>query len=136
MENDKINGKWVTLKNGRHVFIKEGQTLAGALKESDRQKTEDLKRIYDSDFGGTDGHKVVWLEKKEYAEVCSAIRTKFTDNIPAKGSVFYRNHYYLFKYDNNACQIVYYKKIPIVGNEDFINKLEARINDRRRKKNS
>ena len=44
--------------------------------------------------------------------------------------------YFLFKYENNTCQIVYYKKIPIVGNEDFINSLEARINDRRRKKNS
>lgn len=120
MENDKINGKWVTLKNGRHIFIKEGQTLAGALKESDRQKTEDLKRIYDSDFGGTDGHKVVWLEKKEYAEVCSAIRTKFADNIPAKGCIFHKNDFYGFHYNEKTYRIVFRLKIEIEGNEDLI----------------
>lgn len=128
MKNDKINGKWVTLKGGRHVFIKEGQTLDNALEESDRQKTENLKQVYDSDFGGNNVGSIV-LEKKEYAAVSSAIRTIYADKIPSIGSVFHCKHYYLFKYNSRSYQIIYYEKIPIEGNEDFIIELEAYIND-------
>ena len=95
MENDKINGKWVTLKNGRHVLIKEGQTLAGALKESDRQKTEDLKRIYDSDFSGTN-IRCVKLEKGEYRSVCSAINTNFPNRKPGRYVFYFGNFVYTY----------------------------------------
>lgn len=60
------------------------------------------------------------LPKKEYAELCSAIRTKFANKIPAKGQMLYGICYYRFNYNKQQAKIVCSYKLPINGNEKLI----------------
>ncbi len=77
------------------------------LKKADR----DAKKTYTE------------LPKKEYAELCSAIRTKFTNKIPIRGHMLYGNNYYRFKYDRKQEKIVCTKRVKIKGNEELISEL-------------
>lgn len=60
------------------------------------------------------------LPKREYAELCSAIRTKFADKIPAKGQMLYGDSYYQFRYDKKQERIVCSLKLAIKDNEKLI----------------
>lgn len=64
--------------------------------------------------------KIVDLPKKEYAELCSAIRTRYADKIPTKGQILYGNNYYRFRYNRNDEEITCTFKVPIIGNEQAI----------------
>lgn len=68
---------------------------------------------------------IIRLPVQEYAEFCSAIRTKHADKIPAKGTILYGNHYYKFTYSKTKEQILCRFKVPILGNEDKINYREG-----------
>lgn len=68
--------------------------------------------------------KHIELSKQEYAELCSAIRTKFADKIPKTGGILYNNHFYRYYYNKNKEQILCSFKIPIEGNEKLIAKWE------------
>lgn len=63
------------------------------------------------------------LPKREYAELCSAIRTKYVNRIPRKGQMLYGNNYYRFAYDKSQERIVCKYKLGIDGNEEIISKL-------------
>ena len=65
---------------------------------------------------------MIWLDTKEYGEVCRAIRTKFANKIPDKGNMLYGNHFYVYTHGRYSHKIVYKLKIEIEGNEDFIAK--------------
>lgn len=62
------------------------------------------------------------LPKKEYAEFCSAIRTRYANKIPAKGQIFHGVNYYRFNYNRAQEKIACTLKIEIIGNEDRINR--------------
>lgn len=68
--------------------------------------------------------KVVMLPKQEYAELCSAIRTKYANKIPKSGSMLYNNSYYVYNYDKKSELIVCTFKVAINNNEDLICELE------------
>ncbi len=60
------------------------------------------------------------LDKKEYAELCSAVRTEHADKIPKKGKMLYGNYFYMFRYTKSQERIVCTLRIPIEGNEEEI----------------
>ncbi len=65
--------------------------------------------------------KVIMLPKQEYAELCSAIRTKYTNKIPENGNLLYNDYFYCYNYNSNEERIIFNRKIKISGNEDLIN---------------
>lgn len=73
--------------------------------------------------------KRIELSKQEYAELCSAIRTKFANKIPKFGGMLYKNSYYRYNYSKQKELIVCVGKIKIEGNEDIIKYLEG-LNDK------
>lgn len=68
----------------------------------------------------TDAIRHLELPKKEYAELCSAIRTRYADKIPKKGQLLYGDNYYQFKYKSKNEQLLCTYKLPIEGNEQII----------------
>lgn len=70
--------------------------------------------------------KVLTLPKQEYAEVCSAIRTKYADKIPKNGYILYKNDFYVYNYNKQNYKIVCLNKIKIEGNEEYIRYLEGK----------
>lgn len=68
------------------------------------------------------------LTPKEYAVVCSAIRTKYGDKIPSKGDLLYGDYYYKYKYNKRNEQIFCTYKINIEGNEWYIALLQGADN--------
>lgn len=74
--------------------------------------------------------KQIELPKQEYAELCSAIRTKLANKIPKSGGMLYKNSYYRYNYNKQKEKIVCIGKIAIEGNEDMIKYLEE-LNDKR-----
>jgi len=64
--------------------------------------------------------RVVMLPKQEYAELCSAIRTKFGNSIPKSGYMLYNNYFYCYNYDSEEESIAFNVKIEIDGNEERI----------------
>lgn len=100
--------------------------------QSTQEKTKDAIRIYSDDpardiseHGGLERipQKILSLPKKEYAELCSAIRTRYADKIPMVGRILNGNHLYLFRYDSHSERIACVYKIPIMGNENIISEL-------------
>ena len=72
------------------------------------------------------------LPKQEYAELCSAIRTKFANKIPKSGGMLYKDSYYVYNYNKHEERIVCVDKYEIKGNEDLIAYMEKNY-DRYRK---
>ncbi len=81
--------------------------------------------------GSAKANNIVILPPKEYAAVCSAVRTRYANKIPDKGSVFYGNNYYRFTYNKNDEKIEYALSLPIENNEKYINWLEDNKNGRK-----
>lgn len=104
---------WIT-SNGAHIPIHEGQTKKEAVQEFSAKPLINKTKS-----------SIVRLPEQEYAEFCSAIRTKHADKIPAKGTILYGNHYYKFTYSKTKEQILCRFKVSILGNEDKINYWEG-----------
>lgn len=64
------------------------------------------------------------LPKKEYSAVCHAIYTKYANKIPQRGNLLYKNHYYMYTYDERTEAILFTGRIQIEGNEELIDALE------------
>ncbi len=71
--------------------------------------------------------RVVMLPKQEYAELCSAIRTKFGNSIPKSGYILYKDNFYMYNYKKRSELIVCRNKTPIINNEEKINKAIRRL---------
>jgi len=119
-DNNLLNGKgesepveWITV-NGAHIPLKEGETAAEAIKKNFENKQSSKKYIQ--------------LPPGEYAELCSAIRTKHADKIPKHDSILYKNDLYVYNYNKRAEKILCTYKIKIEGNEEIINKIERWYN--------
>ena len=69
------------------------------------------------------------LPKKEYAQMCSVIRTLYTNKIPKNSGVLINDTYYQFVYRKNIEQILCINKIKIEGNEEIIKIMEQNKND-------
>lgn len=79
---EDIGGVWRTI-GGRRVFIKTGQSLSSAMKESgkfnkkyDGSMKEEGKERY---FEDKDGNKIEYLTTKEYNEICQKLNERLTD---------------------------------------------------------
>ncbi len=70
--------------------------------------------------------QIVKLDKKEYASVCSAIKTRYGNQIPYKGDLLYGNNYYRYTYNKKEERIICTLRLPIQGNEEQIMKLRSR----------
>ena len=53
------------------------------------------------------------LPSKEYASLCSAIRTRYANKIPSKKSIYYGDFVYYFVYDDKEEQILFCGKVRI-----------------------
>lgn len=111
-ESEEIS--WIT-SNGAHIPIHEGQT-----------KQEAVSKISQNPLINNKKNDIVELPKQEYAEFCSAIRTKYANKIPAKGTLLYGDSYYSFTHNKKEEKILCRFKIPILGNEDKIDYLERK----------
>lgn len=110
-ESEEIS--WIT-SNGTHIPIYEGQTKQEAVEDfSEKSLINKIK------------NDIVELPKQEYAEFCSAIRTKYANKIPAKGTLLYGNNYYVFTHNKKEEKSLCRLKIPILGNEEKINEWEG-----------
>lgn len=110
-ESEEIS--WIT-SNGAHIPIHEGQTKQEAVEDfSEKSLINKIK------------NDIVELPKQEYAEFCSAIRTKYANKIPAKGTLLYGNNYYVFTHNKKEEKSLCRLKIPILGNEEKINEWEG-----------
>lgn len=109
-EADEV--KWITV-NGAHIPVKAGESPQKAIKSLSKDLIKKSK------------NGIVELPKQEYAEFCSAIRTRYADSIPSVGGVYLANDYYRFAYNNKNSKIVCKAKIPIVGNEEKIKVWES-----------
>lgn len=110
-ENEEIS--WIT-SNGAHIPIHEGQTKQEAVEDFSEKSL--IKKVKND---------IVELPKQEYAEFCSAIRTKYANKIPAKGTLLYGNNYYVFTHNKKEEKSLCRLKIPILGNEEKINEWEG-----------
>jgi len=72
-------------------------------------------------------YPVVWLDTKEYAEVCSAIRTNNANKIPEEGYIFHSKHFYVYTHGRYSRKIIFELKIEIEGNEDYIDNFIRRF---------
>lgn len=107
-ETDKLD--WITVK-GTHIPVQEGQTPKEAVENRFEKKKE----------------KHIMLGKKEYAEFCSIIRTRYTNKIPDRGRIFGEHFYYEFSYNKKDGRLTCRNKIQIMGNERRISNIERRI---------
>lgn len=64
--------------------------------------------------------RTVKLPPKEYAEVCSAIRTAHGNKISPKGDLLHGEHYYQYRYSRRQEKIECTFKLPIERNEELI----------------
>lgn len=67
-----------------------------------------------------EGKKLIILPKKEYAELCSAIKTRYANKISKNSNILYKNHFYMYNYNKDTEQIIFSLKINIDGNEELI----------------
>lgn len=110
-ESEEIS--WIT-SNGAHIPIHEGQTEQEAVEDFSKKSL--INKIKND---------IVELPKQEYAEFCSAIRTKYANKIPAEGTLLYGNNYYVFTHNKKEEKSLCRLKIPILGNEEKINEWEG-----------
>ena len=117
----------MAFEENKHPRDKDGKFTSkgneGSKSSNNRQ--EELENKYNSDLPGKPKKKnYIELPKKEYAQMCSAIRTRYTNNIPNKGNIFFDNSYYVFKYIKSKEQVLCINKIKIEGNEEIIKQME------------
>ncbi len=85
--------------------------------------TDYSEYTYPQYLARTTGHEgrekkhAVILDKKEYAELCSAVRTKYADKIPHDGQILYGKYFYQFRYTKSKERIVCTYRLRIEGNE-------------------
>lgn len=121
-DKDLLSGKgeddieWITVK-GSHIPIKKGENVHHFQDTNNKSSKVDKTR-----------RNIVILDKQEYAELNSAIRTKYANSIPKEGAMLYGNNYYMFSYNKPQEKIVCRLKIAISGNEEKIRKIEEQIN--------
>lgn len=108
-------------------FVKKGG--GSARSKDNKEKIKDATRIFSDDptrdiaeYGGLErkSRKTIKLPNQEYAEFCSAIRTRYADKIPQKGQMLYGDNYYQFKFNPKSEQLFCTYKLPIYGNEQII----------------
>ncbi len=114
---------WITV-NGNHIPVKKGQTKEDAIssflkdKGDDRGKSvTELKAQLAKDIKKKSN--VIKLPPKEYAQLCSAVRTTYGNKIPKVGKIFLSSDFYRFRYNKSKEQILCTFKISIEENEDF-----------------
>lgn len=129
----------------KHPRDEDGRFTDGSGGKSYRQNTRyeeiladdkrrEAERIYNSETLRKNFKRdFVTLGKREYAELCSAIRTKYTSKIPRNGQILYGEHYYRFRYSKPTERIVCVFKLPIKGNEEIIGKRMEVANGRGKK---
>lgn len=78
-------GKWITI-HGRHVFIKEGQTISDAIAEYDAKKRTDDYKGNTSEINGKlvyqldSGEIISTLDTKEYKKISNDFADSLTDD--------------------------------------------------------
>ena len=82
---------WETLKE---KGVTERNVADGAY-DSKANKAKDLAKK-------AKGGSFIKLPHNEYAQICSAIRTTFTNAIPKEGKIFLDNAFYRFKYKKSV----------------------------------
>lgn len=120
-EKDIKNGKgeddidWITI-NGSHVPIKKGQS------------EKDIEQIIEDHF---ENPKYVMLPKSEYKGLCSAIKSKYGNDIPNKGKILYKDFYYCYNFNSQIDRIICTEKVEI---DNTLNKVWERKYDKRNRK--
>jgi len=64
-----------------------------------------------------------WLDTKEYAAFCNAVRTAGANKIPKDGLMLFRNHLYRYTCNRRTHKIICVWQVKIEGNEDLIDKI-------------
>ncbi len=95
-------------------------------RTSDKEKRTKLERKFNDDLPVKPKNRYVDLPKKEYAQMCSAIRTRYTNKIPQKGGIYMGDYYYRFKYSKKQEHILCKAKLKIEGNEEKINEWDTK----------
>ena len=62
----------------------------------------------------------MWLDTKEYGEVCHAVRNKGASKIPKKDYLLYGRYFYMYTHDEDSHKIEFTRRVPIEGNERII----------------
>ena len=112
-------GCWVTLQNGTHVFVRDGLTVEQAIEKRNKN-AQQSNREKQGKKAPSKTEKGIMLPKKEYGEVCHAIRTKCANKIPKSGKILYKNHYYMYTYSKREEQILFTQRVPITSNKKWI----------------
>ena len=112
MENK--GGTWRTIR-GRRVFIKDGQSLTDAMRESGKFQKNRRKTLY--------------LNKEEYGKVIHELNTYYRvfENKKLVGWRIDPFYYAFENYGFNNYNI--FAKIPIVGNKDLITAIEEEFDE-------
>ena len=92
------------------------------IKDLQSKSSDELKEIATVDISKQS--KYIQLPKQEYAQICSAIRTRYANKIPKNSGILIDDFYYQFVYKKNIEQILCVYKIKIEGNEEIINQME------------
>lgn len=98
---------WIT-SNGTHIPIREGQT-----------KDEAFEKFFKPSLKNEGEGDIIWLSSGEYKAICSAIKTRYKNNIPKKGEYFGRDYYYIYTCENGEMILCRFK-ISIDSNKDEI----------------
>lgn len=108
------SGIWRTVR-GRRIFIKEGQSLTDAMRESGKFQKGRRKPIY--------------LDKKEYGKVIHELNTYYKA-FENKKTVGWRIDPYYYAFENHGFDnYSIFAKIPIAGNESLIAAIEEEFNE-------
>lgn len=112
------DGKFVCKNKPYNSQENKAQVLARRVNSKyDNMSAKELSKILAIN---TKKNTIVMLGKNEYAQLCSAIRTKFADKIPQNGNLLLGDKFYRFKYNKSKEQILCVFSIAIEGNEDLI----------------
>lgn len=134
MASDKeSDGVWRTIC-GRRIFIRKGQSIKEAMLASGKFHSDvdgrvkpvnpnvvtSVEKQQEQSKATAKRSQAIKLPKKEYASVCSALRTKYGDKIPKKGGQLYGDYYYEYAYSKRQEKIECTLKIKIDDNKDLI----------------
>ena len=112
---------WDALKE-KGISQADSSEKSKEIKDLQSKSSDELKEIATVDIGKQS--KYIQLPKQEYAQMCSAIRTRYANKIPKKSGIILANDYYRFSYNKTREQILCINKIKIEGNEKIINQME------------
>ena len=100
----------------KHPRDNDGKfTSKGGGKELTPNESKRLKEL-----NITNKAKPIQLPPQEYAELDSAIRTKYGNKIPKIGAALYKDSFYVYNYSKRQEKMVCTFKVQIQGNEDLI----------------